>query len=400
MSREPGDAPGLEWKKRPKDGVRLPRWRARKKAVALGYRPSVIQLNVDSNDHAAITERCRAEWTRMEAWLANERPERVFDGTIASLIDIYLNDENSPYHDLRPKTQRIYDQLLNILKRSVGARRIDRLNGDDFRRWYRKLAEPKSSKLPPRIGRAHSCMTMLRILFGYGQTKGYPNCDKLKAILHEMRFKDTPPRKIVMPYEQVVAFIAKAHELGQPELARAQALQFEGTLRQIDVIGEWLPDPNQPSARRWANGLLWQHIRDYVLVKDTTKTGQESCIDFKLYPLALAELQRVPLDQRVGPVIIDSRTGQPFTERRFQKNWRAVARAAGIPDDVMNRDSRAGGVTEGSDAGADLEHLRHHASHSSVTTTARYSRKTLTKTREVARLRVAHRQAMDDRNKG
>jgi len=54
---------------------------------------------------------------------------------------------------------------------------------------------------------------------------------------------------------------------------------------------------------------LWQHIRDYVLVKDTTKTGQESSIDFKLYPLALAELQRVPLDQRVGPMIIDSRTG-------------------------------------------------------------------------------------------
>jgi len=39
MSREPGAAPGLEWKKRPKDGAKLPRWRARKKAVTLGYRP-------------------------------------------------------------------------------------------------------------------------------------------------------------------------------------------------------------------------------------------------------------------------------------------------------------------------------------------------------------------------
>ena len=106
----------------------------------------------------------------------------------------------------------------------------------------------------------------------------------------------------------------------------------------------------------------------------------------------------MPPDQRVGPLIKDSRTGQPFNERRFQKNWRAVARAAGIPDDVMNRDSRAGGVTKGSDAGADLEHLRHRAWNSSVTTTARYSRITLTKTREVARLRVAHRRAMDDRN--
>ena len=50
-------------------------------------------------------------------------------------------------------------------------------------------------------------------------------------------------------------------------------------MRQIDVIGEWLPDPERRSGTRWANGLLWQHIRDYVLVKDTTKTGQEADID-------------------------------------------------------------------------------------------------------------------------
>ena len=355
--------------------------------------PSVIQLDIDPNDHDALAARCRAEWTRMETWLANERPAAVFDGTLASLIDRYSSDEESPYHDLRHRTQRTYDQHLKLLKVAVGARRIDRLNGEDFRRWYRKLREPKSPGLSPRIARAHGCLTMLRLLVGYGQVTGLPNCDKLKGILSEMRFKDTPPRRTVITYEQVVAFIRKAHELDRPELALAQALQFEGTLRQIDVIGEWIPDPERPSGTRWANGLLWQHIHDYVLVKQTTKTGQEANVDFKLYPLALAELQRVPPDQRVGSVIIDSRTRQPFKERRFQKDWRAVARAAGIPDDVMNRDSRAGGVTEGSDAGADLEHLRHHASHSSVTTTARYSRKTLAKTSAVARLRVAHRQA-------
>jgi hypothetical protein len=399
MSRDPSDAPGLEWKKRHKDGAKIPRWRARRKAVELGYRPSVIELKIDPNDHAALSERCREEWAKMEAWLANERPAPVFKGTLASLIDLYAGDEESPYQDLRYNTQRAYDHELKLLKTTVGARRVDKLTGEDFHRWYRKLREPKSPGLPPRIRRAHGCMTMLRILFAYGQTRGLPNCEKLKGILAEMRFKDTPARNTVVTYEQVVAFIAKAHELGRPELALAQALQFEGTLRQIDVIGEWLPDPERQSGMRWANGLLWQHIRDYVLVKETTKTGQEAGIDFKLYPLALAELQRVPPDQRVGPVIKDSRTGQPFKTRWFQKNWRAVARAAGIPGDVTNRDSRAGGVTEGSDAGADLEHLRHHASHSSVATTARYSRKTLTKTRAVARLRVAHRGVKNDQNK-
>ena len=117
--------------------------------------------------------------------------------------------KNSPYRDLRHRTQRNYDQQLKMLKTSVGARRIDRLNGEDFRRWYRKLSEPRSAGLPARIGRAHYGMTLLRVLFGYGQTKDLPNCDKLKGILAEMRFKDTPPRKTVMTYEQVVAFIAE-----------------------------------------------------------------------------------------------------------------------------------------------------------------------------------------------
>ena len=397
MAREPGDAPGFEWKKE-RSGIIVPRWRAPKKAVALGYRPSHLRLYIDPNDHAAIAERCREEWAKMEAWLANGQSVPRFDGTIESLIDIYASDENSPYQDLKYRTQINYDKDLAVLKRTVGERRVDKLTGDHFRQWYRKWSEPKPPGSPPRIGRAHSLITRLRILFGYGQTKGYPNCETLKNVLAEMRFKAPPPREVVITYQQVVAFIAKARELNEPELALAQALQFEGTLRQIDVIGEWLPDPERPSGFRWANGLLWQHLRDYVLIKKTTKTGQEAGIDFKLYPLALAELRRVPPDKRVGPVIIDRLTEQPFKSSTYRRRWRAVARAAGIPDDVMSRDSHAGGVTEGSDAGADLEHLRHHASHKSTATTARYSRKTLTKTRAVARLRVAHREAENEEN--
>jgi hypothetical protein len=143
---------------------------------------------------------------------------------------------------------------------------------------------------------------------------------------------------------------------------------------------------------RWANGLLWQDIKDYVIQKGTTKTGAEAAIDFNEYPLAFAELRRVPSDERVGPVIKDSRTGQPFKTGMYAKRWGLVARAAGIPDNVWNRDSRAGSATEGSDVGADFEHLRHHASHASVSTTVRYNRKTLAKTRAVARLRVAYRE--------
>lgn len=390
MPRKPGDAPGLDWKVT--STGRVPRWRARRAAVRLGYRPAVVQLDTDPADLAHIASLCRIEQARMEAWLASDgHPPPVFDGTIASLIGLYATDEESPYRDLKYSTQQAYDDDLKILTRTVGARRIDKLSGQDFRRWYNNLKPPAKAGGPERLRRAHGVMTMLRILFGYGATVGLPNCARLKTVLTEMRFKTAPAREAVLTYDQAVAFIAKARELGYPEMALGQALQFEGTLRQIDIIGEWVPAERR-AGRRWTAGLLWQDLLpDYVLRKSTSKTGQLAAIDFREYPLALAELARVPPERRVGPVIVEPRTSEPFKPGRYSRRWREIATAAGIPRDVWNRDSRAGGVTEGSDAGAGLEHLRHHASHASAATTARYSRKTLDKTRAVARLRVAHR---------
>jgi integrase len=114
-------------------------------------------------------------------------------------------------------------------------------------------------------------------------------------------------------------------------------------------------------------------------------------LDLKLYPLVVAELDRLAAVPRVGPVIIDSKTGEPFKYRVYARRWREIARAAGIPDDVWNRDSRAGGVTEGGDAGADIEDLRQHAGHANIRMTQRYDRQTLVKTSRVAQARVKYR---------
>ncbi|SCX02728.1 hypothetical protein [Agrobacterium rosae] len=104
----------------------------------------------------------------------------------------------------------------------------------------------------------------------------------------------------------------------------------------------------------------------------------------------------VPAEKRIGPVVVSETTGLPYKDTQFSRTWRAIAREVGIPDDVWNRDSRAGGVTEGSDTGADIEHLRHHANHKNIQTTTRYNRKTIDKTRNVAELRVAHRISKND----
>jgi hypothetical protein len=266
MARRLGDAPGLEWK-RVRDR-RTPRWRARKSAVKLGYRPSVVNLAADPNDTEAIAALCHVEQQRMEAWLRDEKPaSAVFNGTLGSLIQLYATDPDSPYRDLKYSTQQAYDSDLKILENTVGQRRVDKLSGADFRRWYNNLKKPAQPGGPERLRRAHGVMTTLRIVLGYGRAVGMAHCGTLREVMSAMRFKSAPPRRTVMTYDQAVIFIAKAHELGFPEMALGQALQFEGTLRQIDIIGEWVPDPEIRARQRWTTGLVWQDLRDFVLIK-------------------------------------------------------------------------------------------------------------------------------------
>ncbi|WP_143239266.1 hypothetical protein [Agrobacterium rosae] len=74
-------------------------------------------------------------------------------------------------------------------------------------------------------------------------------------------------------------------------LAIAQALQFELTLRQVDVIGRWekARDLNAGGitnrGKRCVDGLLWSHIgTDGILDKATSKTGQNAVHDTNAYP--------------------------------------------------------------------------------------------------------------------
>lgn len=342
---------------------------------------------------AELAERCQDLQAQVSAWLAEEgRADKliVFDGTIAGIIKLYETHPESPYHDKEPSTRRVYADDMRLINRAVGERRITRLTGLDFMRWYKEFRKPKSLDGPERVRRAHGAMVMLRILFSFGALVGLPETKRLRDALSELRFSDAPPRSLQLTYDQVVAFLATAHELGYPEMALAQALQFEGTLRQWDVIGEWIDQ--RPDGLRWTKGLIWSEISpDRILTHNTGKTGQQVVIDMKEYPLIVAELDRLPVMPRIGPIIIDGKTGDPFKRREYSGRWREIARAAGIPDEIWNRDSRAGGVTEGGDAGADIEDLRQHAGHADIRTTQRYNRRTLVKTKRVARLRVEHR---------
>jgi hypothetical protein len=106
-------------------------------------------------------------------------------------------------------------------------------------------------------------------------------------------------------------------------LALDTALQFESGMRQKDVIGEWLPVAagEEPTGvvlrgrrgkgrRRWANGLTWADLgKDLVICKETTKKGSLVSHDLKELPMGMSSLAQIPLEQRIGGLIIDETAG-------------------------------------------------------------------------------------------
>jgi hypothetical protein len=251
------------------------------------------------------------------------------------------------------------------------------------------------------VRRAYGIIKKLRELFSFGVMAELPECKRLSEILKQARFAQPARRRIAMELQHVEAFIPKAIEMGRLSLALGTTIQFETALRQKDVTGEWDPIANGEPAtgivlngRRWVNGLLWSDIpSDFVIRKATTKTGAYAAHDLSLCPFVLRCMEQVSPERRVGPLIVDETAGRPYAEGAYGREWRLVARAAGIPDHVWNMDARAGAITEAENAGAELDHIRSAATHSQVSTTLRYSRGAVGKSRKVAELRLAHRTA-------
>jgi integrase len=190
-----------------------------------------------------------------------------------------------------------------------------------------------------------------------------------------------------------------AHDLGHGAAAFAYALQFEGAMRQWDVVGKWVPlADKRPSliidgTSKWI-GPMWSQIDDMIFHYTPAKTqftsGAKVTLDLRMLPMVVEELAKVPEDARRGP-LIRPRTGLPYRNWYYGEIWRKVRKIAGIGKEVWNRDMRAGAVTEGRQAAAPSDDLAKTAGHTNKRTTAIYDRDRLEAARRVAQARVAYR---------
>lgn len=329
-----------------------------------------------------------------------------FNGTVRSLIACYQTDPDSSFHKLRYASKRYATTMCARIERDHGDADLSDLTARDFKRWHEEWIKPANPLKKPKIAMGHALIGQTRTICNFGasilENKHAARCGDL---LSKMRFPMAKPRSSVMTAEWAIAIRREAHRRGFASIALAQAMAYDGMYRQKDIIGELVP-MNEPGMkfivvetrrgpRKWMRGFTCDEISrpDLILTHITSKRQKEHIFDLTLAPMIMEELNlmgEIPLD---GPLIINEKTGKPWAAQEFRKIWREIARAVGVPDNVNFQDSRAGGISEATDAGADMEKVRHAATHTNISTTERYSRNALAKTSDVMRLRVQHRTA-------
>jgi hypothetical protein len=406
-------APGLEWR-----GDK-PRWRASKAAIAKGYRPKNRELprNADAETLIKACERFNAE---MKMWLSGRvtKSEPDFDGTFASLLRIYQSAPESSFHELKASSRGPYSFYLPMLIEEIGARRIEDCDGKDAKRWFKTWAEYDVETGYRKIAKARFCIAITKAALTYGILCKYKGCADFKVTLAACEFPTLRGRKHAPTADQIIAARKAAHARGHAPLALAYAIQFEGTNRQTDVMGQWVPlSERVPSAvidgnKKWI-GPTWKHVDRHLVLRfmpsKTDKTTQkEVAIDFKACPMVMEELQHIPPEARQGPLIINPETKLPYLYRRSRYLWRrsgtskagkviaGISVDAGIPNEIWNRDFRAGGISEARRAAVPLADVAKVAGHAHERTTDGYDRTALQTQQRLMKARIQQRKREED----
>lgn len=392
--------PGLKWKKRA--GGAVPFWYPPEADRREGYPVKSADLRAFAHDRVALSRRCEQLHGELMMWrrhgISTAAGVARYDGTFGAALDVWLTDPESDFHKVKPGTRHPYLVYAAKLKRHIGPVSINSADGRDAKRWF-NLWSAKGKHVP--AGRM--VLTVLKAALTFGVISRNADCIAFKAILSEMEFPGNKPRDVAPTAQQVQAAIGAAHAAGAPRRALAYALQYETQARQWDITGQWFPmsDPRPSTVtdrgQKWF-GPHWHQVDDNLILRTIHSktegwTDARGVYDLAACPMVKAEIERIPLEQRTGPLIVNERTGLPYRYDAFKDGWKADFKAAGLPASFWGRDLRAGGNTEASKGGANKEDRAKVSGHSVKVNAQVYDRDMLEAHRRLMQARLAVRNA-------
>jgi hypothetical protein len=263
--------------------------------------------------------------------------------TLPNLVNAYLTHQRSQYGTLTLPTRKFYDTQLRRLLDAFGDTPLIAIKKPTIQAVYDTWTKNGTDKL----ANGHAGIAVLRVIVNFGATElDHPECVRLSVILRSMRIKVVKPRTERITAAHVVALRKVAHEKGYPSVALAQAFQFEGKLKQKQILGEWLPigEGSEPgkyisNGKKWVPGLLWDEIGEDLILRRKSKDGTEIVQDLNNCEMIKEELALVQRNSNGPAVVVIESSGLPWDASYFRQCWRKLATEAGIPKEIRSTDT-------------------------------------------------------------
>ena len=299
-------------------------------------------------DRAAAMLAAEARNAEIQAWkMGHGRPEdikpKVQGGTVSALVDRYrrevVNGKNPATGKARikPKTAETYEIALRRIEAWAGKHPVAYVTPARVRALRDATAKPADDG---GIGHASAfnLLKTLRQLFAFAERSDIIPPGANPARSFELGAPD--PRRHVWEAEDEGCFIAAAYAMGLPGMALAMELALYTAQREGDLIAfnehQLQPiDLHDATVRARFAGPDGKVMAWVMHQAKTSTTASMTAMEIPLDPQLRAKVETAirtnrARDRAATPkrllthVLVDDRTGLPWTKRAFIQAWRDV----------------------------------------------------------------------------
>lgn len=288
-----------------------------------GFRPEA--LGKDFTTAVARCETLNREWDAMRT--GAPAPMRDAPGSWQWLIKQYETSDWYPTNPRTLETQRLGCRV--ILDSPLTKTTPARCGRKDVRNFIAALRRDKSEEHVRKV------VKVLRRLLFYAIELELIRTNPAA----KLGLKGNKPRRQRWRPEQVRAFVEKAIEMDRPGWALGVMLGYDTTQRLSDIL-------------RVQHG----HFDGEAVTVQQGKT--DKVVWCPLYQETIALYRRTP---RRATTIVYGERGTPIDRGRFNREFREIAKAVGLPADLQFRDLRRTGISEVLSGGGRAEPISGHA---------------------------------------
>lgn len=312
-----------------KDGKILYYWQPRPEYEKIGF----LTRRLDDDLTKAVKQAVNYN-LELDAWRAGKQlPQGPQQDTVSWLIAEYK--KSADFRVLTPKVTKEYTRQLNRFEKGIGD---DKGFGDIHVNGITpQVALQFLYKLSDRKREALYAMEVLRKLFGFGRkVTGSIATNPFE----KLGLKRPEKRRVLWEQHQIVDFIDIAFEMDKPEFAAAMAIYANVGPNPVDV---------RKMPKSAYDGEAFTYRR--------SKTDAPVYAPMVPYYKTVLDRAMKLMEGRKSVLIISRKSGRPYSEFDFSRDFREVATEANVPKEKQAKDLRRNCVVTLAEAGCTVPEI-------------------------------------------